>query len=512
MMKLLLTFALLIATAYCAPAYFLPYGSANGDSTLHRNDDESTDRVSLIGGMNFFGQIRQTVFVNNNGLITLDSSTYEYTPARMNTVGQPMIAIYWGDVDTRPGNGGSVYYRSTVDSALCETVSQFVRDTNDGSTFVGTKLFVVTWDSVGYYNQKVNKLNTFQLILVANQDQTFAIFNYGNIQWTTGDASGGSNGLGGVPAVVGFAKGDGAAAELPISMTGNVIDVEQGTNAYIDGVPQIGQYIFTISSEVVINTCCATSSPPVLSGTPSQLNFDVATIDDVPAFDGTVTATSECTTPASSTVTPTIFAVFGCPVERTWRMTDDCGKSSSVTQFFTYPEVFSEELSMSVPADIALPDAGLSCTSNPIPSTAATGMATTNRGANAQVQYSDSTFTLVNGVCQLNRFWIATDICRKQVVGQQVISIAPPSLSTGSLTTGMLLPPAISVAEYCAMQAVDEGDQKYFCSADGTEYYQCLTGAFNSQSAIMGCPAPLKCNCAVGVSCDPVCDWPPASP
>jgi len=123
-------------------------------------------------------------------------------------------------------------------------------------------------------------------------------------------------------------------------------------------------------------------------------------------------------------------------------------------------------------------------------------------------------------------------IFRKQAVGQQSIiaSSTPVSvttgqittgeittgpittgpITTGAITTGALMPPTITVQEYCAGMPIDEGDQKFYCSADHLQFYQCLTGAFNSQSSIMNCPSGLQCNCAPGVACDPVCDYPPS--
>ena len=45
--------------------------------------------------------------------------------------------------------------------------------------------------------------NTFQAILVSGRFQTFVIFNYNQIMWTTGTSCGGSSkGLGGTPAQV----------------------------------------------------------------------------------------------------------------------------------------------------------------------------------------------------------------------------------------------------------------------------------------------------------------------
>ena len=63
----------------------------------------------------------------------------------------------------------------------------------------------------------VLQLNTFQVVLVTGEGQTYIIFLFDQIQWTTADSCGGSNGLGGShQARVGFAAGDGMrGTEIP---------------------------------------------------------------------------------------------------------------------------------------------------------------------------------------------------------------------------------------------------------------------------------------------------------
>ena len=48
-----------------------------------------------------------------------------------------------------------------------------------------------------------SQVNTFQIVLVTNGRQSFTIFNYGDITWTTGTMSGGEGGKGGTEAQVG---------------------------------------------------------------------------------------------------------------------------------------------------------------------------------------------------------------------------------------------------------------------------------------------------------------------
>ena len=57
------------------------------------------------------------------------------------------------------------------------------------------------------------------------------------MQWTTGDASGGTAGLGGTPAQIGFNAGNGVNYySLPASRTSNVINVANTTNAAVPGL------------------------------------------------------------------------------------------------------------------------------------------------------------------------------------------------------------------------------------------------------------------------------------
>ena len=76
--------------------------------------------------------------------------------------------------------------------------------------------------------------------------ETYAIFLYadGGIQWTTGDADGGSNGQGGNAAQIGFNKGDGDNEKIAISGTPNVISIASTRNVIGS---RHGVYIFKIS-------------------------------------------------------------------------------------------------------------------------------------------------------------------------------------------------------------------------------------------------------------------------
>lgn len=208
-----------------------------GELSQSRNDDGSSGIIELgqgfPSGVNFFGNTFHSLYINNNGNITFNGSVGTFTPSSFPTSSYPMIAPYWGDVDTRassvePEFNNRVYYGYTADNK-----------------------FVVTWYYVGYYSASINKLNAFQLILSDKSDVSVGDFDvefrYEQLEWTTGSASGGSNGLGGVPAQVGFDAGDGENFyQHPDSQTANILQLINTSNIDQDGV-----WLFQIRNGVI---------------------------------------------------------------------------------------------------------------------------------------------------------------------------------------------------------------------------------------------------------------------
>ena len=162
-------------------------------SSLAANDDGSTGAVpiGLSNPLNFFGTNYSTVFVNNNGNVTFTAPLSTFTPFGLSSTSIPMIAPFFADVDTRGVGSGIVTY-------------------GNGAAY-GHGAFGANWINVGYYPGQTNRLNSFQLVLVDRSDTgagNFDIhFNYDKIQWETGGASGGSNGLGGTSASAGYSNG-----------------------------------------------------------------------------------------------------------------------------------------------------------------------------------------------------------------------------------------------------------------------------------------------------------------
>ena len=107
--------------------------------------------------------------------------------------------------------------------------------------------------------------NTFQAVLATDGLLSFVIFLYadGEIQWTTGDASGGADGLGGTPAQVGFDAGDGIRYfAVPGSQTDEIINIASTSNV---GIP--GMWIFRIDGQEVVAGGCQ-----ILNATDNGMN------------------------------------------------------------------------------------------------------------------------------------------------------------------------------------------------------------------------------------------------
>jgi hypothetical protein len=215
-------------------------------TVLPANDDGSTPRVDVGFWLNFFGAQYSKLYVNNNGNLTFDGPLSTYTPAPIASAGLKIIAPFWADVDTR-GIGSDV-----------------VRYSFGTGIVNGRNAFGANYVNVGYYQARANKLNSFQVVLIDRSDVgpgDFDIeYNYDKVQWETGDASGGSGGVGGRSARVGYANGSAATLELGGSGTnGAFLDSNLATglvyNSLNSGVP--GRYIFEVRNGGVVN------APPV---------------------------------------------------------------------------------------------------------------------------------------------------------------------------------------------------------------------------------------------------------
>ncbi len=240
-LKTTLAGALLVAfVAVGAHAGAIHDAALFADNTLAANDDGSTAQVPIGFDINLFGAPYTSLYVNNNGNVTFTGPLGTFTPFNLLSTSLPIIAPFFADVDTRGVGSGLVQYGQ--------------------DTLGGKNAFGVNWIDVGYFGSHVDKLNSFQLIMtdrsdIAAGDFDFE-FNYDKIQWETGDASGGINGLGGSCARAGWSNGVATAFEIAGSATcGAFLETNASSgliyNSLNSTVP--GQYVFTVRNGQVGN-------------------------------------------------------------------------------------------------------------------------------------------------------------------------------------------------------------------------------------------------------------------
>ena len=243
------TFALTIASAAsaqvvaaAAPANAVIDSPGCHAHTLAANDDESTGLLNLGFTVNFFGNLYDQLFVNNNGNVSFGASVGEFTPDGLSAPGHfPTLAPFWADVDTSGRGNGLVTYGATQ--------------------YNGDAAFCVLWPMVGYFDSHTDKRNDFQLLIVARQDtgtDNFDFyFNYNQVQWETGDDSGGSDGFGGECARAGYTNGTGKPGEhfeVPGSgVCGALLDRNSSTGLTQTSLNSStkGQFIFQVRNGLV---------------------------------------------------------------------------------------------------------------------------------------------------------------------------------------------------------------------------------------------------------------------
>ncbi len=164
---------------------------------LPEQDDVSSGPVDIGFEIDFGGVSYGQLFVNENGNVTFGAPFSEIPTTageleRDRTLADlqiPIVSAYWADVDAVVQ--GSVTYGS---------------DQVDGRPAWG-----VTWTNVGYGDGHDDLGNDFQLVLIDRSEVepgAFDIeFNYDQVQWETGDRSGGDDGFFGASARVGYSDG-----------------------------------------------------------------------------------------------------------------------------------------------------------------------------------------------------------------------------------------------------------------------------------------------------------------
>lgn len=246
------------------------------------NDDGSSAAITIPFQFDLYGQLFSTLFINNNGNISFDAPWATFTATGFPTASFTMVAPYWADIDTRGDdgmglNGGTVKYKVTP-----------------------TALYV-NWDDCGYFSMYTDKKVFIQLIITDGTDPILGpgnnvSFCYKEIDWTTGDASGGTNGFGGSPAVVGANLGNGVDYIQfgTFDQPGSAYDGPFGANDGCDWL-DFKHFVFSTSTTgsniaPIASSAFLCDTITVCTGSYTEIQLDFI----APETGQTVTATSSC--------------------------------------------------------------------------------------------------------------------------------------------------------------------------------------------------------------------------
>ena len=156
-----------------------------GEIAVPRGDDTSF-AVDVSGlfrdGLRLFGYnfVSPVLFVNTNGTVSFGQAVPGY-PAGVDQLDAPLLAPFWGDVDTRLDGEGA------ESGAIWADI-----DTDSG-------ILTITWDDVGVYRSNADLTNRFQLQIIDQGDGDFdLVFRYESINWTIGTAEDDSGAIAGI--------------------------------------------------------------------------------------------------------------------------------------------------------------------------------------------------------------------------------------------------------------------------------------------------------------------------
>ena len=247
------------------------FGPSVSDSVVPLEDDNYISVPLGQWPIRFFGGSYSSLYVNNNGCLSFSIGVPGYIPQPFpqsrGAGGNPVIAPFWADVDTRMDAGAvgnltrnRVYYRVRSGAQIAPADAAQLRDDVAAifpaeTDFTARVMVVATWFAVGYYQQAVDKLNTFQTVVGSDEvGRTYSLLCYDNLLWTFGSASQGTH------ANAGFDAGDGVNyLSLRGSFSSNVLNLTCAARAQST---RPGCFGFRIDN--------VTIQPASASGTPSR--------------------------------------------------------------------------------------------------------------------------------------------------------------------------------------------------------------------------------------------------
>ncbi|XP_055837415.1 nidogen-like [Episyrphus balteatus] len=197
--------------------------------------DSEYSLMELDIPISFYSKRYHQIYINTNGILTFDKEFPEFInleyPGR-----NPSIAPFFANVDTSvPSNSTIISLFKSQNHEKLQKANSLVRR-KYSNNFEATILYVATWENVGYYNAKTDRLNTFQVVIICNSDESYVQFIYpeDGINWLQGES--GQSGPLDFPAQAGFVSADGRHFMINGSGTDNARNFSKTSNVGINGV------------------------------------------------------------------------------------------------------------------------------------------------------------------------------------------------------------------------------------------------------------------------------------
>ncbi|XP_023302735.2 nidogen [Lucilia cuprina] len=218
----------------------------------------------LDNPINFYSEKYDQLFINTNGILTFNIEFPDYINQPF-PFEYPSIAGFYSNVDTTGANDStSISIFNSQDPEQLQKVSELVRYAyNEQADFEATDIVVATWKNVGYFESKTDKLNTFQVIIISDDQDTFVQFLYpsGGLNWLQGEN--GPLGLPDIRAQAGFVSEDGRYFNLEGSGTDIARFLSEKSNVGIPGVYlyRVGPFDYERNVQSPTNEDTRTESP-----------------------------------------------------------------------------------------------------------------------------------------------------------------------------------------------------------------------------------------------------------
>ncbi|XP_071566950.1 nidogen isoform X3 [Temnothorax nylanderi] len=186
----------------------------------------------------FYDKIYNSIFVNGNGVLSFARAMQRFFNIAF-PLDDPVIAPLYTHVDTRAS--GTIYWSETDSPDVLARAGGLIRSAfKNANNFVPTRVFLATWMDVGYYNERNDKVNTYQVAISSNGTHSFVELLYpeNGIQWIQGESH--PNGLPDAKAQAGFMS-EGKMYTLRGSGTDQIQNVDKWSN-----VNRPGQWLFQV--------------------------------------------------------------------------------------------------------------------------------------------------------------------------------------------------------------------------------------------------------------------------